>query len=116
MILSIAFGVVLVTAKWKTSYAVKIKETFEHQPVFLLGKKRTRGCARIEGRKRWSGELICLLVLFWSASFAIFMIHLDDSPVAPENRKSQAQLLYLKRSTFYNTSALSDVYQVWRLS
>lgn len=28
------------------------------------------------------------------------MIHLDDSPVAPENRKSQAQLLYLKRSTY----------------
>ena len=44
------------------------------------------------------------------------MIHLDDSPVAPKNRKSQAQLLYLKRSTLYNTSALSDVYQVWRLS
>lgn len=44
------------------------------------------------------------------------MIHLDDSPVAPENSKSQAQLLYLKRSTLYNTSALSDVYQVWRLS
>lgn len=31
-----AFGVVLVAAKWKASYAVKIKETFEHQPVFLF--------------------------------------------------------------------------------
>ena len=30
MILSMAFGVVLVAAKWKASYAVKIKETFEH--------------------------------------------------------------------------------------
>ena len=36
MILSIAFGVVLVAAKWKASYAVKIKETVENQPVFLF--------------------------------------------------------------------------------
>ena len=36
MILSIAFGVVPVVAKWKASYAVKIKETFEHQLVFLF--------------------------------------------------------------------------------
>ena len=67
MILSIAFGVVLVAAKWKASYAVKIKETFEHQPVFLFSFREEKDPWVCEDRRAkavvWWVNLLVGIVL-----------------------------------------------------
>lgn len=46
-----AFGVVLVVAKWKASFAVKIKETVENQPVVLSSFREEKDPWVCEDRK-----------------------------------------------------------------